>query len=243
MLYLLPNLLHFSKENKILLPSILDEIVPSLDGIIAESESAARAYLSLFSLKKPKHHVPVAIFNKKQGKDDVKFFLEPILKGEKWGYLSDCGLPCIADPGTLLVRKAKKMGIEVKTLPGPSSLMEIIALSGLPFERFFFWGYLPSQPLEREKVLLSLEKRSLEENAAYIFIEAPHRNSYLLESCLKKLSPKTYLMVAQNLQGDNERVRCERVQKWQKLSLEEWQVKDPAIFLLYQNNLRSGELD
>jgi len=57
--------------------------------------------------------------------------------------VSDAGTPCISDPGYKLVRDARKRGIGVEPVPGPSALATLVSVSGLPSDRVLFIGFLP----------------------------------------------------------------------------------------------------
>jgi 16S rRNA (cytidine1402-2'-O)-methyltransferase len=63
--------------------------------------------------------------------------------------VSDAGTPLISDPGYKLVRGARAAGHQVHTLPGPTAAIAALTLAGLPTDRFFFLGFLPSKPKAR----------------------------------------------------------------------------------------------
>jgi len=63
--------------------------------------------------------------------------------------VSDAGTPLISDPGYKLVRDARAAGITVTTLPGPCAAVAAMTLAGLPTDRFFFLGFLPSKEKAR----------------------------------------------------------------------------------------------
>ena len=121
-LLLLPNLLGEHKQHQPYLPSSVDKAVSTLDGLIAESLSAGRRYLGRFATKKPQNQIPIALFNLHTPDEEIDFLLEPILKGERWGLVSDAGLPCVADPGSKIVRRARQRGIAVQAFVGPHLL-------------------------------------------------------------------------------------------------------------------------
>jgi 16S rRNA (cytidine1402-2'-O)-methyltransferase len=67
--------------------------------------------------------------------------------------VSDAGTPLISDPGYRLVRDAREEGVSVTSLPGPSAVIVALTLSGLPSDRFFFAGFLPTKEKARDDTL------------------------------------------------------------------------------------------
>ena len=63
--------------------------------------------------------------------------------------VSDAGTPLISDPGFKLVRDARAAGHAVTTIPGPCAAIAALTLAGLPTDRFFFLGFLPSKAKAR----------------------------------------------------------------------------------------------
>jgi 16S rRNA (cytidine1402-2'-O)-methyltransferase len=225
-LYLIPNLLADLPDHASFLPASIDAAMAQIEGLIAESEGGGRRFLKRFKTKKPPHQMPIALLS-----EPADFLLEPVLKGESWAVVSDAGLPCLADPGALLVFKAKQKGIAVEAFSGPSSVTHALMLSGLPAQRFSFCGYLPKDPKGRQQQLAAMQKRSKEERSVQIFIEAPYRNQHCFEDCLKILADSTYLAVGYNLTAPDQLMKTQTVQNWKKAPAE--LEKKPAIFLLY----------
>lgn len=232
MLILLPNLLGPASSHKSFFPESVDEAVASLDGLIAESPQGGRSYLNQFRTKKPPYQIPLAVLSEHTKDDEIDFFLKPIKEGQTWGLIVDAGLPCLADPGAKLVFRARQLGIPIETLPGPSSIIMSIQLSGLPSQRFSFNGYLSKEPQKRDKEILSLERKSCDENSLQLFIEAPYRNKHTLDSLFTKLKPSTYLCIAYDLTLPEGRVLCQKVETWKKMPPPNID-KKPALFLLY----------
>ena len=231
-LLLLPNVLGDVKHHALFLPASVDKAVASLDGLIAESATAGRRFLGRFETKKPANEIPIALFNEHTPDADIDFLLEPIRKGERWGLISDGGLPCIADPGAKLVTRASKSGIVVQAFSGPSSILLGLMLSGLPGQRFYFAGYLDKELQNREMEIKELQKNSKADEATQIFIEAPYRNKHLLESLLKTLSNSTQLCVAWDLTLPTQGVLSQTVERWKKSPLPNLE-KKAAVFLFY----------
>jgi 16S rRNA (cytidine1402-2'-O)-methyltransferase len=91
--------------------------------------------------------------------------------GKRVALVSDAGMPLISDPGYRLVRAALAAGHPVSAAPGPSAVLLALALSGLPTERFFFGGFLPTKAGERRRAIAEAARVP----ATVIFFEAPHR--------------------------------------------------------------------
>ena len=224
-LLLLPNLLAKEAHHELFLPKSVDRAVLTLDGLIAENEKEGRAYLKRFGA--PFREMPILLLNKHF--QEIEPLLKPMQKGEKWGLISDAGLPILADPGYRLVHRARELGIIIKAFVGPSALILALMLSGLPAQQFAFQGYLPRKPKE---TIQMLEIRSLQEKSTQIFIEAPHRNQRLLENLLGTLSNRVLLCVAWDLTSPTQGVETHLVSEWKKRSLPNLH-KHPAVFLFF----------
>lgn len=224
-LLLLPNLLGPLKDHREFLPSSVDQVIASMDGLIAESEGEGRRYLKRFNTKKKPHEMPVALLSKKF--KDLDFLLEPVVKGETWGVVSDCGLPCLADPGAALVLRARQLNIPVVAFTGPSSFTYALMLSGLPGQSFFFHGYLPKTPNDRIKKLREWEKLK---STTHLFIEAPYRNMHTFQACLQTLHNDTLFCVASSLTLPDEWVQTLPISLWRKQPTPTI-AKKPTLFL------------
>src|SRR5262249_37020490 len=66
--------------------------------------------------------------------------------------------PLISDPGFKLVRAAHEAGHPVTTLPGASSLLAALTVSGLPTDQFFFAGFLPAKETARRSHIAELNR-------------------------------------------------------------------------------------
>lgn len=231
MLLLLPNLLGENRHHELFLPKSVDRAVETLDGLIAESEAGGRRFLSHFSTKKATHLVPIALLNEHTPDEDLDFLLEPILKGERWGLVSDSGVPCIADPGSKLVNRARKLGIPIQAFVGPSSIILALMLSGLPGQRFSFHGYLDKDPKQRQQRVRELEKAAKTDGTTQIFIETPYRNTHTLQTLMDTLSDTTQLCVAWELTLPTQGILSQSVAIWKKSPLPNLEKKN-AIFLI-----------
>lgn len=224
------------EEGKRHFSEVVKAEVATLEGILAESEREARRFLSYFreDLKIEPHKMPLALFHKKTPKTDLDFLFEPIRKGGTWGYVSDGGLPGIADPGHLLVRYARERHIPHKVHMGPTSILWALILSGFSGNRFAFHGYLAKEPKKREEEIKSHIKESVRLNSVQIFIEAPYRNEALLESLIKVLPQGAILALVHSLMLPNETAEVMPVSMWKSYlsSGKAGSLRDkPAVFL------------
>lgn len=223
-LFLLPNLLDEEADADLFFPASLKQIIPRLQGLIAESEKEGRRYLLRFI--KREQLPPIRTLN--EHTQDLESLLIPLRQGETWGIVSDAGLPCIADPGSDLVFLANQNGIEVEAIVGPCSLIFALQLSGFSGQRFAFHGYLPRETQDLEDVLRRLEKEA--RVATQIWIEAPYRSLKMLETLKAVLSKETKLCIATDLTTKNQRVVSQTIAKWRSSSFSLG--KAPCVFLL-----------
>lgn len=227
-LLLLPNLLDEELDHTDFFPSSLDAVVPTLDGLIAESPKGGRRFLKRFTYPEGKtfREIPILLLNEHSTDDALEELLIPLKRGEKWGLISDAGLPVLADPGARLVKRLHELKITAIAFTGPSSIVYALMLSGLSAQSFSFHGYLPKKPEELRHKLKKLEK----EGQTQVFIEAPYRTSKLLQFLLETLDGDTVLCLAWNLTLPAQGVRTQTVREWRKKPLPELH-KVPAVFL------------
>lgn len=231
-LYLLPNLLDKTQDHRIFFPSIVDTIVAALAGLIAETEKEARVYLKRFSFPAPKtfRDVPILLLNEHTTPLQKEHLMETIAKSHaSWGLISDCGLPCLADPGADIVLQAKKRGIQVEACVGPSSIVLALMLSGLGGQKFTFHGYLPREEKMLIEKLKQMDQKPQKEYT-HLFIETPYRNQKTFNQICATLSKKSWLSIACGLSSDQEWVKTERIAQWKKE--EPLLDKLPAVFVI-----------
>ena len=128
--------------------------------------------------------------------------LRTLTGGGSVALVSDAGTPLISDPGYKLVRTALDAGVRVTGCPGPSAPLLALILSGLPTDRFYFGGFLPSKAGLRREALVSL--RSLD--ATLVFLESPRRLALSLADMEAVFGPRP-AAVARELTKLHEEVR------------------------------------
>jgi len=227
-LILLPNLLQETASVDLYFPKDLKNIILSLDGVIAEDEKNARRYLLKFMQRDAFQKIKIELLNEHTKDTEIKDLLK-LIKEENWGLISDAGLPCIADPGSKLVKLAKEKNIKVKAISGPSSIFLALMLSGLNGQKFSFQGYLPREENNLIEKIKFLESVSLKQKQTQIFIEAPYRSDKLLNILIKTLNKDTVLSIAINLCAKDEKVITQKITQWEKQKI--YIGKNPVVFL------------
>lgn len=142
------------------------EILKTVDFICAEDTRVTLKLLNRYDIK---NHL--VSFHEHSSKADAQRIIDRLLDGESCGIVTDAGMPCISDPGEVLVHMCAENGVEVRVVPGPSAVVSAVALSGFPARRFTFEGFLPVSRKERIERLELLKN----ETAVMVFYEAPHK--------------------------------------------------------------------
>ncbi len=215
------------------LPATVILTVLELDHFIAESAKSARAFLRTIT-KRPLSQIDIQELHERMDASYVDQLLAPIAAGKSVGVLSEAGMPCIADPGQLVVRAAHERGVKVVPLVGPTSIALALAASGLGGQRFTFHGYLPVKDEPLRKAIQTLEHDASANDATQIMIEAPYRNDRLLKFMISTCRPTTRLVVAVDLTLPNEMIVAKSIDRWRKEPLPSID-RRPAVFLIGAN--------
>lgn len=221
------------KPQLVLLPNVLNEeetetascftqsvisLVPTLDGLIAESEKGGRAFLKRFSYPEGKsfRDIPIQVLSEHTKEKEFAELLAPIKRGQRWGLVSDAGLPCLADPGAKLVYLARQSSVDVEAHMGPSSIILALMLSGLGAQKFTFEGYLPKEGSELSLMIKQIQQRAMKEGSTHIFIETPYRVDQMVEKLIATLDEKMKLSLSVDLTLPTQRVITKTVKEWKK---------------------------
>lgn len=150
------------------------DVLRQVSLILAEDTRTSAPLLKRFEITTPmtSHHK----FNEHQ---TVEPITARIAAGEDIALISDAGTPGISDPGFMLSRRCRELGIEVQTLPGATAIIPALVNSGLPIDRFAFEGFLP--PKKGRATRLS---ELAEEPRTFAIYESPLR----LEKTLRELA-------------------------------------------------------
>ncbi len=214
------------------LPEYNKEALNLCKDFIVENIRTSRRFLRRSDYKHSLDEVNYYELNKHSKEEDIVGYLRPIEEGRNLGLMSEAGLPCIADPGAIIVRMAQDKGIRVVPLVGPSSIMMALMASGFNGQSFAFLGYIPIEKRDRSERIREIEKTMLRDNQTQIFIEAPYRNNQLLEALINNLKPSTRICIASDILLDSEEIITRYAKDWKKNKPDLH--KRNTVFLIYK---------
>lgn len=165
------------------------DALKTCDAVLCEDTRRTQILLSHFGISKP-------AFRYNENDDfSVRRCVEVLEAGKNCALVSDCGTPCISDPGWKLVRAAVEKGIKVTSLPGPSAVACALAGAGITGGAFTFLGFLPRKPGRAAKCLSSAYGVG---NPVVVY-ESPYRVIKMLELIAKTLGEETPVILAREL--------------------------------------------
>ncbi len=164
-------------------------VLAAADSVFAEDTRHTRRLLDRYGLSC--RLVAYHDHNKAQA---VPRIVQQLKDGGRVAVVSDAGMPCISDPGYSLVKALLAEDLPWTVVPGPSSTLSALVLSGFSPDRFLFMGYLPRKKGQRARVLTE----ALDEPGTVLFLESCHRIASTLE-ILQEVAPERSLAVAREI--------------------------------------------
>ena len=141
-------------------------VLKEADVVLAEDTRKTGIFLKRLQIDKP-----LMSFYEHNEVQRLPSVLEELKKGKTVVLVSSAGTPTISDPGYKLVRQCRAEGLPVTSVPGPSSVMNALALTSLEHEAFAFLGYLPKKSGARKRELARIKAW----NITAVFFESPFR--------------------------------------------------------------------
>lgn len=231
-LLLLPSLLGDTSAEQVLPASTL-AAARATSIFLAENAKSARAFLKAIGHPRPIAQLTVVEIGHEPQPASFDAWLAPLLGGDDIALVAEAGCPAVADPGAGLVARAHELGLAVRPLVGPSSLLLALMASGMNGQRFRFVGYLPQDRQQLIAAIAALERASGGEETQ-LFIETPYRNERLLQALLDHCRGDTRLAVAADLTTARERVLSQSIRRWRALGAAGMPAlaRHPAVYAL-----------
>lgn len=140
------------------------------------------------------HGKPVRRLDANATQADFDAAIELLVRGGDIALCTDAGTPCVSDPGSELVRRAREGGLQVVPIPGPSAVTTALSASGYAFGSFRFVGFLPRAGLDRARALAEIGGAT----DAVVLFESPQRIAATLGE-LADAMPRRRALVAREL--------------------------------------------
>ncbi len=157
--------------------------------VYCEDTRRTRGLMSHFGIQTP------LLRYDEHGERDADKVVDRLLSGDDVALVSDGGLPGISDPGRRVVALARKAGVPVTALPGPSAAATAVAGSGLPGDSFVFLGFLPRTQSKQRRIL----KEAALLDKTIVIYESPFRVLALLALAEEVLGRNAQACVAREL--------------------------------------------
>ena len=142
------------------------EVLRQVATVLAEDTRHSRPLLERYEIG-----TPLTPYHEHNEAKSTPRLIERLLNGEQIALISDAGTPLLSDPGARLVQAAVDAGITVRSVPGASALLAALVTSGLPLDRFTFFGFLPRKGADRRATIAEI----VELRHAAVVYEAPSR--------------------------------------------------------------------
>lgn len=165
------------------------EILSMVDICAAEDTRKSNILFRSYEIK-----TRLVSYHKYSEHKKLDYFISKLKSGKDVALISDAGTPLISDPGYLLVKKARKLSIKVIPIPGSSSLTAAISVSGLPINRFTFYGFLPRRIKAKRELI---EFMANDTNTSIIFESAKRIEAFL--KSLMEVCPEKEVFIAREM--------------------------------------------
>lgn len=157
------------------------ETLKEVDLILAEDTRQTLKLLNHYEISKKQ-----ISYHRHNEVEKINQVIKLLDDGNNIALVSDAGMPCVSDPGYLLVIELVKKGYEIEVIPGVTALITAVVKSGIDTTRFSFEGFLSVNKKQRKERLIEVkdDKRTL------IFYEAPHKIVNTLKDVLSILGDR-----------------------------------------------------
>jgi len=188
-------------------------ILKEADVIVFEERREGLRLLHHFGIEKP-----VESLNEHNEAAASHVILGKLKEGRSVAVISDAGTPVFSDPGQILVQRAINAGIKIVPVPGASSLLPALVVSGFPIDEFVFQGFLSPKRNRRIAELQQLNR----EPRTIALMEAPYRLIQLVRDIAEVFGSTRRICVAFDLTLPTEAIfRGTAQELYQRFSKEE----------------------
>ncbi len=174
------------------------EILKNSDLILCEDTRVSIKLLNYYNIK-----TQLLSFHKFNEKKKTKDIITDLIGGKMISLISDAGTPAISDPGKILVKECINNNIPVTPIPGASSVITSLSISGFS-DKFIFYGFLEEK---KNKLTKELEFLSKIDCSIVIFIP-PKKLIKNLEIIINFFSKREIVLCREMTKIHEEFIRC-----------------------------------
>jgi len=155
------------------------ETLRSVDTIACEDTRRTRKLLSHLGIGLGEGRRLISYY---RGREEARAeaILSQLVSGRDVALVTDSGTPALSDPGFRLLRAAVASQIKIVPIPGPSAVVALLSVAGLPTDRFVFEGFLPRKRAKRLRRLKELR----DETRTIVLFESPARIARTLQELI-----------------------------------------------------------
>lgn len=173
------------------------EVLSSVDYIACEDKRVSSVLLSHLNINKP-----LLVYQKHNEQEAASKILKLIKDGSSVALISDAGVPCISDPGKIIVKKLFDEGVKTVSIPGACAVTTILASAPREDETFAFCGFLPRTKPAQEKLFEQFKNTDL------VFYESPKRLIDTLNNIVEFRGNNQKIAVGRELTKKFEEIIC-----------------------------------
>ena len=146
------------------------EALEQSDQVLCEDTRSAHKLLRHFDIQKPL----LSLYDQNE-LSRLPQIEELLNSGQNLALISENGSPLISDPGYKIVRALIKKGYEIDSVPGPSSAINALVLSGLTPDKFVFLGFVPKKGSSTKNLIELIKVIWQQTPTTIIFFDSPFR--------------------------------------------------------------------
>lgn len=149
-------------------------ILSEVDFILCEDTRVTGVLLKHYNIK-----TRTISYHQHSGKNKVDEIIGLLAGGKNLALVSDAGTPGISDPGGKLIQSIlEKLDdeVQIESVPGPSAVTAALSISGIPTDKFIFFGFPP-----HKKGRQTFIRRIIESDYPAVVYESKHRIIKFLE--------------------------------------------------------------
>jgi len=205
------------------------KVLKNSDIVLCEDTRHSLKLLNHLKIKKR-----LISYHKFNEKKKIKEIIKHLNEGKILSLISDAGTPALSDPGRLLIQMCLKENIKIIPIPGASSIVASMSVSGFK-DQFLFYGFLPKTENELEKILSSL---SIYNFSQVFFIPSIKINFYLQK--FKKYFSGRKLMIAKEITKLHESFFREDIDK---INMFKTPIKGELTIVISEKNIKDKTFD